>query len=880
MTSYISLVPSIVGITGETKRQLKAYAELASNTMADGYRQAADQGGQDMIQAFKIASRKTKENFQEAFDDVKFDTNRLNTQLQHVSRQTQDALNHAFSNVQLPVTAIAQQAQQGMDSGLNNINMPMSDIRRDFRDAVEDAIELATIRLDTDEIEDQVQDAIENAFSNANISLPFSAISNQTQHAVSNGLNSPFALPLTAAISAGSIAHATGQLQSQSNNSVQQGVTQGAASGMTQGIKNAGPAILGAIAALGIGAAISAGISDAMKIESGSAKLTAALGLSPEEAKNAGEIASKLYVGAYGESLEDVNSAIESTMSSFRNLKDRGGDDIENITKKVLNMQSAFEGVDASQLAQVSASMVELGLASDAAQALDLMSAAMQKVPAALRTNIIDALDEYSVYLTDWGIQGEQAINILVEASQRGSQISDKIPDALKEMSILATDGSERTIEGYESLGLSADETAKQILAGGETANKAFNEIIEGIAGIEDPMKKNTVALAFFGTMLEDIGVGRTDELIDILRPVPGALGDITQAAADMDAQLGGTTEATWTSFKRQMQMTFSEIMIPLIKELQPLLMEMTQWVIDNKDEIQQWAHDIITALKVVIVPIAETLIPILGALITWINDNRGAIMEWIPVIINALLAFMAFKMLWSVGSAIWSVASALWGVASAAAVGFGLSTGWLLAIGAAVFALGYAIGTFIYDLWTDFDGVMSRLYLTVAWIGGAAINVGVGIYNFGKMLVNGVIGWINALLSLADTVASIFGGSVAQIDELKMTNYAYLDYNTVPDSVAGVPELATGGTVLASPGGTNVILGEGGRDETVVDRGLMNELMSNVLNGNMGAGSAPTIQVVNNIQKGVADDDETLANNIAAATATSIGAAWLSKRQ
>ena len=41
--------------------------------------------------------------------------------------------------------------------------------------------------------------------------------------------------------------------------------------------------------------------------------------------------------------------------------------------------------------------------------------------------------------------------------------------------------------------------------AGGDSARDAFFEVVNALEGMDDPMSKNTAAVALFGTMYEDL---------------------------------------------------------------------------------------------------------------------------------------------------------------------------------------------------------------------------------------------------------------------------------------------------------------------------------------------------------------------------------------
>jgi phage-related minor tail protein len=79
--------------------------------------------------------------------------------------------------------------------------------------------------------------------------------------------------------------------------------------------------------------------------------------------------------------------------------------------------------------------------------------------------------------------------------------------DAMKEFQIRTIDGSESTKTAFSAIGLNADSMAQKFAAGGETAQGAFNETINALLGMQDPIAQNQAGVALFGTKFEDVGL-------------------------------------------------------------------------------------------------------------------------------------------------------------------------------------------------------------------------------------------------------------------------------------------------------------------------------------------------------------------------------------
>lgn len=691
-----------------------------------------------------------------------------------------------------------------------------------------------------------------------NINIPTQAMNQQLQQVANHGANSLQSAIAGVNIPAAPITAATSQ-----------GASAGMQGGMVNGIKAAGPKILAGIAALGIGAVVAKSIGTAMELENGGAKTKASLGLSVGQSDTAKQASSSLYRGNYGDSLEGVDTAVTNALSSFADLRNGSSADIEAITKRALNMNSVFE-LDTARSTQVASQMITTGFAKDGVQAMDMLSAAMQKVPANVREDIIDAVDEYGPFMQQLGLQGEKGMSLLAAGAQKGMYGIDKTGDALKEFTILSTDMSSGVKEGYDAIGLSQKEMAGELLKGGDHASTAFSKIVKGLQGIKDPVEQQTAALALFGTPLEDLGTKDIPKFLESLGGIPGGMGDISAAAAQMDADLGSTAAGSLESFRRNLEVTFGEAAIPLIKELQPMLSQATAWISANKGEIQTWVRDIAGAISAVLVPAYEFLMPIISGVTQFLNDNKQAIHDLMPVIITLGAVIGGLVLIGNVVAPIaslvgvlWTAVPAMWAAATGATA-FGVSILPLIAVGAVIFAVGYAIGTFLYGLATDFDGTMKYLGESMAGIGWLMLSIGAIIANALIGIVNLVPLAINALILGVNSISGLVG--IPAIPFIPLVPFIEM------------PQMATGGDVM---GPTALIAGE--KDpETIVNRGKMNTMIDDIINGKIGGNNNAAPTVINHITvtKNTGEDDESLAQRVALAIKVDSGAAWNQKRE
>lgn len=309
---------------------------------------------------------------------------------------------------------------------------------------------------------------------------------------------------------------------------------------------------LGASAAVALGA----GLVEAMSVEAANDKLAAELGLTEEESKRIGGVAGRLYADAYGESIEEVNTAVAAVISSIDGMRDASDEAVQSMTAKVMDLATAF-GVDTAKAAQIAGQMIRTKLAKDGTEAMDLLVSAMQKVPAAVREDLLDTINEYSPFMQMVGIKGQQAMELLIGAAEKGEFGIDKTGDAIKEFTVLATDMSDRTKSAYKSMGMSSEKMTKDLLTGGDTARDAFNKIVTGLQNIKDPVAQSQAALALFGSPLEDLSTGEIPKFLASLTSAQGKLGDVSGAAQRMGDTLAGNAQAKVTSFQRTITTAF-----------------------------------------------------------------------------------------------------------------------------------------------------------------------------------------------------------------------------------------------------------------------------------------------------------------------------------
>ncbi|MEH0635386.1 hypothetical protein QBA35_18985 [Streptomyces bottropensis] len=308
-----------------------------------------------------------------------------------------------------------------------------------------------------------------------------------------------------------------------------------------------------ATAMVAVGAIVAAGFAEALDQSRLSSKLAAQLDLTKEESARVGGVAGDLFAEAYGDSFETVNTAVGSVMSSIEGMADASEGELKTATAEALNFAEAFD-IDVTRAAQSAGVAIQAGLAGDATEAFDLMTAAASKVPAHLREGVLDAADEYGQFFTTLGFSGEEAFAVLVDGAKKGEFGIDKAGDAIKEFTILSTDMSTASQDAYKMIGLDAGDMANAILAGGDSAKEATQKIIDGLLGIPDPADQANTAIALFGTPLEDLNVKDIPDFLQSLKGASGSMDDFGGAAKRTGDTLRDNAGTKVEAFRRSVQ--------------------------------------------------------------------------------------------------------------------------------------------------------------------------------------------------------------------------------------------------------------------------------------------------------------------------------------
>lgn len=391
-------------------------------------------------------------------------------------------------------------------------------------------------------------------------------------------------------------------------------IGKGAATAIGAGFLSAGTAVAG----VGIMA-----VNTANDMDKAMNQYLASTGKSTEETERYKKVMEDIYANNYGDSFEDIGEAMSDITKNLGDLDDKS---LQEVTESAFALRDTF-GYEIPESTRAAKAMMDnFGISGE--QAMNLIAAGAQN-GLDYSGELMDSISEYSVQFAKVGLDADDMFKIFQKGAESGAFNLDKVGDAVKEMAIRVVDGSDTTAQGFELIGLNADEMAAKFAAGGDSAKEAFNETIAALASMEDPLAQNTAGVDLFGTMWEDLGPEAVTALADIEEgayDTAGAMESIKNIKYD---DIGSVFEG----LKRSLEV----LIVPLGEQLIPLMAELIDNVLPLLEEALPPIIDAISGIIEALGPAIEDVLPTLMDSLAEIGEPLMNLAEEIfPVLLDA----------------------------------------------------------------------------------------------------------------------------------------------------------------------------------------------------------------------------------------------------
>lgn len=399
-------------------------------------------------------------------------------------------------------------------------------------------------------------------------------------------------------------------------------------------------------------------------------------GATAEEMDILNQAMTNVYGNNFGESMQDVAESMAMVQTYLKGT----GEDVQKVTENAFAFKDTF-GVEVPEsIRAVKAMMSQFGITSE--EAFNLMAQGQQE-GLNFSDELIDSIAEYSVKFGDAGFSAEQMFEVMKAGVDGGAFALDQIGDAVKEMTIILTDGSAN--EALTSLGLNADEVARNIASGGEGTTKVFNDIFNAVSSIEDPLEKQNMLITLFGTLTEDLGGEATLAMMNL-----GNTFDKTKNTMEQINKVKYNTplEAI-AGLGRQLE---TSVLLPIAQNVMPALNDMVAKLQETfaNSNVQAGMQSLSDGISNIAIGFADFVAYILPGLLTglgWIMENASAIAIGIISIGTAIKTLEVASTVMKLANSFKTTQLAISGVASAGSIAGG-ATG----LGALATGLGGAI--------------------------------------------------------------------------------------------------------------------------------------------------------------------------------------------
>lgn len=361
-------------------------------------------------------------------------------------------------------------------------------------------------------------------------------------------------------------------------------------------------------------------------------QFAASTGIAESELSDYENTLKDIYTNNYGDSFEDVADAMAAVTQQMGDLDQAS---LQNITESAFTLRDTFVCDINESVRAANTMMTQFGIEGDKAMGL-IATGAQNGLD--FSGELLDSISEYSVQFAKVGLDADDMFKIMEKGAETGAFNLDKVGDAIKEMSIRVVDGSATTQEGFSAIGLNADEMAAKFAAGGDSAKEAFDQTIQALADMDDPLAQSQAGVALFGTMWEDLGPEVVTQLANI--------EDGAYATSDSMEELKDIKYDDLGSMMESLGRSVETLLLPLGEALIPLIQQIIEEILPVIEENLPLLTDFISQLVSSLMPLVESLLPpmmdlfnlLLPILIQFIEQILPPIIELLTTLLPPIM--------------------------------------------------------------------------------------------------------------------------------------------------------------------------------------------------------------------------------------------------
>ncbi|MGG3943368.1 phage tail tape measure protein [Peribacillus psychrosaccharolyticus] len=539
-----------------------------------------------------------------------------------------------------------------------------------------------------------------------------------------------------------------------------------------QKMKDIGSAMTTTVAPAITGLGVAAGVV-ASEVDGATARIKNSLGVTSEEAEKLSSVARNIYNNGFGESLDDVETALIQTRTNIKSLND---EDLESITTKAKVLADTFDG-EVNEVTRAGNNVMK-GFGVSADKAFDLMAYGAQN-GLNFSNEMFDNLSEYAPLFGKMGFSAEEYFQLLVNGSKAGVYNLDYINDVMKEFQIRVKDGSKATATGMGQLSKGTQKVWQDFLKGKGTVKDVSNAVLAELKGMDNQTDANNIGVSLYGTKWEDLESKAMYSLGGIDGGLKGVKGTMQEMVTTQEETFGQRFQSMLRNLKAAL-LPLGEVLLEMAEDWLPkissAISELSKWFSSLTPAMQKMTI-IIGAIGAAVGPFLvmlgmiigaiSNLIPVFVAIGTSILETLvpafAAVTAPVWAIIAAIVAVIAIGvLLWKNWDVVKAKAIEVWGSIADYFSNLGVS------IKEGIVSAWNSISSFFSNLWSSISSTASSAWssfksmMSSIWEGikSLASEVWGGLVSTVMGIINPFIqGAISLFTNMKSGISTIFNG-------------------------------------------------------------------------------------------------------------------------
>lgn len=308
----------------------------------------------------------------------------------------------------------------------------------------------------------------------------------------------------------------------------------------------------GGIAKLGLDS-----LATAQDIETATAQMQSALGVTEDVAKQLASTGVEVFENNFGESIGEASAAVALTAQQLKNIEFA---ELGAATQNAYRLADAFDTDLQSSLNAANVLMTQFGL--NQQESFDFLSAGFQRGLDS-SGDFLDSISEYGNLFGQSGASAGEFFSVLETGLQGGVLGTDKAADLFKEFSIRIQEQTQSQAEALAALGIDGGAMFAGMADGSISVIEAFSQVQTALAQVTDPIQQQALGVELMGTQFEDMGA----RAVSAIDTASTSLSDLEGSTATLDAQYD-TLSAKFETLSRSMQTSLAPIGEVLVEGL------------------------------------------------------------------------------------------------------------------------------------------------------------------------------------------------------------------------------------------------------------------------------------------------------------------------